>query len=275
MIVDFTKMNGAGNDFIVIDNRKLDVKLEKKAISFLCDRKRGVGADGVILLEASGQYDFHMLYYNSDGGEAEMCGNGARCIALYANSLGLGKKSGSKRIVVFSTKSGSIEATVSGDRISVSMGKATALSLNISLRLSRGEATAHFINTGVPHVVMRVEDAFALTDEYVLGQGSEIRKHEHFKPIGTNVDFVSLRSDGGVAIRTFERGVEEETLACGTGSIAAAVILAHLRMAKSPVQVSTKGGDVLRVSFNIESFGASKVILDGPAAVNFTGSVAI
>jgi diaminopimelate epimerase len=239
----------------------------------LCDRRRGVGADGVILLEPSEDADFRMRYYNSDGGEAEMCGNGARCTALYAVTLGIGAEDDRGVHMRFMAGPGPLEARVEGDRVAISMTDASAFEKMISLPVAPGEEIVHFINTGVPHAVVVEKSVNALHDPDVVERGRAIRMHPRFAPDGANADFVSISKEGTVAIRTYERGVEAETLACGTGAVAAAVVLSHLESADSPVELLTRGGDRLRVSFVRVPGGAREVVLEGPAAFNFEGSV--
>jgi diaminopimelate epimerase len=239
----------------------------------ICDRRRGIGADGVILIEDDGGVDFRMRYYNSDGGEAEMCGNGARCAALYAVTLGLGREADRKLELRFMTAPGPLEALVDGDRVSVRMTHATGFKKGISLRVADREEIVHFINTGVPHVVVVEADVTDLSREALTSRGRAIREHPRFSPDGANTDFVSVTQGGIVAIRTYERGVEAETLACGTGSVAAAVVLSHLDFAQSPVDLITRGGDRLTVSFTLQPTGARDVVLSGPAAFNFEGIV--
>jgi diaminopimelate epimerase len=275
MTTHFVKMNGAGNDFIMIDNRSGGLEAVPERIREMCDRRRGVGADGVIFLESEPSADFRMRYYNRDGGEAEMCGNGARCVALFASALGLGRPDGSGRRLTFAAQPGLMEARVRGHRVAVSMTDAVGLRLGVSLRVAQATEIVHFVNTGVPHAVIVVDDAAAMDPEDIVRRGRLVRFHEEFSPAGANTNFVSPGSQGIAAIRTYERGVEAETLACGTGSVAAAVVLAHLGKARSPVQLRTRGDDLLSVSFHLEDEGASRVVLEGPAMVNFEGNLEI
>ena len=273
MKVPFDKMNGAGNDFVLIDNRDGKFSLSAGHIRELCERKRGVGADGVILIESEPGSDFRMRYYNADGGEAEMCGNGARCAARFAGKLGLGTREGGKAHVRFVAKPGAMEADIDGEWVAVSMTDATAFEQGISLSVAQREEIVHFINTGVPHAVVLEDDAASMSDEDVITRGRAIRSHERFAPDGANANFVSIGKDGTVTIRTYERGVEAETLACGTGSVAASVVLAHLGRVDNPVKLLTRGGEQLTVSFVREPSGASRVVLAGPAELNFEGSI--
>src|SRR5437764_374097 len=238
----FTKMNGAGNDFILLDNRAGDVHLDRNDIARLCDRHRGVGADGILLLEtASNDADFRMRYFNADGGEAEMCGNGARCFARFANKIaGAGNK------IAFETPAGVISAEVVGDVVKLQMTKPTDLRLNIKLRTTDEEKTAHFINSGVPHVVIPVSN---IHDVDVRRAGSAIRYDKTFSPKGANVNFIEKRGADVIAVRTYERGVEDETLSCGTGVVASALVFAATENNNDPITVITRGGDKLQVSY--------------------------
>ena len=222
MLVEFTKMNGAGNDFVLIDGRARKLKLERRQIARICDRHAGVGADGLIVLLpcASGRADWAWDFYNSDGGSAEMCGNGARCFARFVRRL-----TGAKNGITFETRAGIITASFQGERVTVSLTPPRDLRLNQTVALRGGKATLHSVDTGVPHAVLYVPDA---DQAMVQSLGAEIRGHPHFAPRGTNVNFVQLLGGGALRVRTYERGVEGETLACGTGVTAAALISAEL-----------------------------------------------
>jgi diaminopimelate epimerase len=273
--IDFTKMNGAGNDFILIDCIEREPQLDGEQIAAICDRQRGIGADGVLMLLSDPEYDFRMRYYNRDGGAAEMCGNGARCLALFAANRGFGCEDGSGRAMTFSSSAGTLRARVEGGRVAIEMTDAVDLSLNMSLQVEKREEIVHFIYTGVPHVVVVREDAAGLADEYVERFGRAVRAHRRFEPQGCNVNFASHSADGPVVLRTYERGVEQETLACGTGAIAAAIIFKHLGISNPPVALITRGGDTLQVSFTPHSSGARNVVLEGPAQINYTGTISI
>ena len=238
----FTKMNGAGNDFILFDNRTGDIDLDRSQIAKLCDRHRGIGADGILLLEnPTNRADFRMRYFNADGGEAEMCGNGARCFARFANKVG-----GQKTKLSFETPVGVISAELKGDLVTLRMTEPTDLRLNVVLPMAAENKTVHFINSGVPHVVIPVAK---IDDADVRREGAAIRHHKMFSPNGTNVDFIEKRGPNKIAIRTYERGVEDETLACGTGIVASALIFAATENCEGPVTVLARGGDELQVSF--------------------------
>lgn len=269
MVLQFTKMNGAGNDFILVDNRDLHVQLTRDQVARLCDRHRGIGADGLFLLIpcASGKANWAWQFYNSDGGTAEMCGNGARCFARFIQRL-----TGVPDQVSFETGAGVIRATFLGDRVCVSLTEPRDLNLAQKLNLSGGTETLHTVNTGVPHAVLFVPDA---DKAMVEAQGAEIRYHAYFAPKGTNVNFVQLLGPNSVRVRTYERGVEGETLACGTGVTAAALIAARVNRFQSPVHVQVEGGDILEVSFKEQAGGFKDVQLTGPADFSFSGTVEI
>ena len=243
MVVNFTKMSGAGNDFVMIDNRSQTIPLDPTQAVRLCDRHRGVGADGLIALKpcASGKADWAWDFYNSDGSEGEMCGNGARCFARFVQRV-----TGEKKGFTFETRAGIITAGLKGDSVSVTLTAPRDLRLGEKVSLSIGPTVIHSLDTGVPHAVLFVPDA---DRAMVQNLGAEIRRHTHFAPRGTNVNFVQMLGDKTIRVRTFERGVEGETLACGTGVTASALIAAELHQLRSPVAVQVLGGEILEVSF--------------------------
>jgi len=265
---DFTKMNGAGNDFVVMDNRDHTLHLTEQNIVDLCDRHRGVGADGVLLVESpDGEADLRMRYYNSDGREAEMCGNGARCFARYAARL----LPGDPAQLSFTTPAGIIRATLEGELVTVTMSGASDYRdpqwLNIG-----DKVCVHFINTGVPHAVVFVADTEAVP---LTEWGAALRGHEDFAPRGTNANFAQVLSAQLLRLRTYERGVEAETLACGTG-VCAAALLHHIATgASSPISVSVRGGETLRVGFAGEVGNFESVTLTGPADFVFDGTISL
>jgi diaminopimelate epimerase len=261
-------MNGAGNDFVLIDNRSGAGKLSPRQIAFVCDRHRGVGADGVLLVEApTGQADFRMRYYNSDGGEAEMCGNGARCFTRFVNKI-----TESVSDIRFETPAGIIEAQTDGELVKLAMSGPHNLVLRRTLDIGGLKLLTHSVNTGVPHVVTFVDD---IESTPVQDWGAQIRYHPAFQPEGTNANFIKEMEPGKIAIRTYERGVEAETLACGTGVTAAGLIYAALNEASSPVQLLVRGGDWLEVGFRKTGGGFEAVTLKGPADFVFEGSIEI
>jgi len=261
-------MNGAGNDFVLIDNRSGAHQFSRPQIAFLCDRHRGVGADGVLLVESpAGQADFRMRYYNSDGGEAEMCGNGARCFTLFISKI-----TGKCSDIRFETQAGIIQAQTEGDLVKLAMSAPRDLILRRTLDIGGVKLSSHSINTGVPHVVTFVDDIESTPVEH---WGAQIRYHPAFQPNGTNANFVKEIEPGKIAIRTYERGVEAETLACGTGVTAAGLIYGALSDAPSPVHLLVRGGDWLEVGFQRVGTGFENVTLKGPADFVFDGSIEI
>jgi diaminopimelate epimerase len=264
----FTKMNGAGNDFILFDNRTGSIDLDRNQIAQLCDRHRGIGADGILLLEKpTNRADFRMRYFNADGGEAEMCGNGARCFARFANKVG-----GQNAKISFETLAGVISAELKGDLVTLRMTEPSDLRLNVELPMTGENKTVHFINSGVPHVVIPVAK---IDDADVRREGAAIRHHKMFSPNGANVNFIEKRGPNRIAIRTYERGVEDETLACGTGIVASALIFAASENTNSPISVVARGGDELEVGFEKSGDRFRNVTLTGPAEFVFEGTVEI
>ena len=271
MNLQFTKMNGAGNDFVMVDNRDGSRSLDRAQIGRLCDRHRGIGGDGLIAVEGTPEA-LRMRYYNADGGEAEMCGNGARCFARFAARL-LGQRDG---ILSFSTQAGMIAAELLPDeRVRLRMSEPHSLQLAHSLKVDDTDLEVHSLNTGVPHAVVFVTD---LETTPVVAHGRALRHHQRFSPAGTNANFAQVLAPGSLAIRTYERGVEDETLACGTGVVASALIY-HLRsQAPSPISVKVRGGDILEVGFEQQPEKGSlpvAVTLAGPADFVFDGMVTL
>ncbi len=270
MKMQFTKMNASGNDFIIIDNRKRALPGSPSAVAGkLCRRKVSVGADGLLLVEKSRSADFRMRIFNPDGSEAEMCGNGARCIARYAY---INKIAGRKMLI--QTISGTIGGEVKKGNVKIKMNDPGEGGLNFNLKVNGRKLNVSFIDTGVPHTVVFVEDTGGID---VRGIGRAIRYDKAFSPAGTNVNFVSLKDKSSIIIRTYERGVEDETLACGTGSVASAIISGIIQGITSPVKVHTRGGEVLRVYYRMcktrDSCPVVKdVYLEGGAEVIFRGA---
>jgi len=263
MRVPFVKMQGAANDFVVIDHRERPLGEPSAAqLAWLCDRRRGIGADGVLLLEGDPGLDFAMRYWNSDGRPAEFCGNGARCIARFALDLGLGTEG----TVRFATAVGEKSARRLPDgRISLAFGRIGRASEPITLEACGRSFTGRFVRAGVPHFITPVDD---LARAPLAEWGAALRRHSHFGVEGANVDLVEPRG-AGLAMRTFERGVEGETLACGSGAMASALWWAA-EGTGSPVSVLTAGGDTLSVAFTVME-DAWDVTLTGPAEVAFVG----
>jgi diaminopimelate epimerase len=256
MKIVFNKYQGAGNDFVIIDNRKnIFNPGDSKLINNLCNRRFGIGADGLILICESSDNDFEMKYFNSDGFEGTMCGNGGRCSADFAIRTGIaGKK------LSFKASDGLHKAVSENGIIRLQMNDVK------EPRLIKG---SYSINTGSPHYVIFKKD---IEDIDVNTEGKKLRWSEDFAPGGTNVNFVEIE-DNGIYVRTFERGVEEETLSCGTGvtaSAIASVLSGHFDT--KTVKVKTKGGN-LSVSFNIYGNSISDIWLSGPATFVFKGEV--
>lgn len=273
MILEFYKMNGAGNDFVVIDNRDLSISLDRDQIAALCDRHRGIGADGLLAVEPAREgADFRFRYYNADGGEAEMCGNGARCFGRFTAHLGEGVADR----VTFETIAGTLAAEMVGDNVRIAMSEPKDLKLNTGVAVPGLDRELHFVNTGVPHVVVFADDMAELDGLDVFQFGRTIRRHDAFAPAGTNANFAAVIEPGHIAIRTYERGVEDETLACGTGMVACALVHHLLTGAPSPVRVDVAGGDTLEIGFvktGEQTF--SDVTLTGPADFVFEGKIEI
>lgn len=264
--VRFWKLEGAGNDFLGLDGRAGGFKLKRQQIADLCDRRRGVGADGVLVVEKPKVRgaDFRMRYYNSDGGEAEMCGNGARCFALLARAVS-GRKGNELRV---QTQAGLLTLRMSGREVQVSMTEPTKLRLGKKVVVAGRKVVVDFLNTGVPHAVLFVRSVRSID---VAKQGRAIRYHSAFAPSGTNVNFVEIGRGNRIHVRTYERGVERETLACGTGVVAASILSNLRRGLRSPILVTTRGGDNVRVGFSMENGHARKVTLQGPARIVYRG----
>ena len=265
--IAFSKMSGTGNDFIIIDNRNRVVQDSglPEFIRNVCRRKMSVGADGLILIEPSEKADFSWRFYNSDGSKAEMCGNGARCAARFAYINGIAAAS-----LSFETDAGIINGQVNGDRAKVKIPDPVDLRLDYAIDLERGPQTVSSVNTGVPHVVIMVD---TVEDIDVFGLGREIRYHDAFAPAGTNVNFVSPQEPGRLVIRTYERGVEDETLACGTGSIAGALVAACKNNWASPISLVTRSGESLTIHFIENKRVFSDVYLEGNARLIYTAEL--
>jgi len=270
MLLHFYKMNGAGNDFVVVDNRRLDLELSGELIEALCDRHRGIGADGLLAVEPAEEgADYKFRYYNADGGEAEMCGNGARCFGRFTAHLG----EEVKEVVTFETIAGTLSAEMIDENVRIAMSDPFDLDMNANCKIEGLNADVHVLNTGVPHAVAFVDD---LANLDVVKNGAAIRYHDRFAPNGTNANFVQVISEDHIAIRTYERGVEGETLACGTGMTACALIHNLLTGAPSPIKVDVAGGDTLEIGFEKDGEqGFKNVTLSGPADFVFEGDIEI
>jgi len=265
--IPFFKMHGGGNDFVLIDHRDrfIPVSEQPRFARRLCASKTGIGADGLILIERSDKADLGWRFYNADGSEAEMCGNGARCAARFAVLTGMAKTN-----LTLETLAGIVHAEVQDRAVRVSMTGVGDFRLHLEIPLVDGTLHGHFVRVGVPHVVIPVED---LEKTPVTVWGRAVRFHPMFQPAGANCNFVRVLGPHTVRVRTYERGVEEETLACGTGAAAAALIAARLGQVTSPVLVHTQGGEVLTVSFQKTGEEITEVFQEGEALVVFQGEL--
>ena len=245
----FSKLSGSGNDFILIDNRRGVVAVEDlpRLARALCRRRFSVGADGLIAIEDAETADFRWRFFNADGSAAEMCGNGGRCAARFAVEKGI-----AGRRLRFETLAGPIRAVVTERRVRLELIPPTDLRPEVDIPLSSGVHRGASLNTGVPHVVLSEKDLEAV-DVKVLGR--EIRNHGLFSPAGTNVDFITRVGEAEIAVRTYERGVEDETMACGTGAVAGALAGACWWGLISPVTVLTRGGEALTIHFSRQGQG--------------------
>lgn len=267
--IPFEKMNGTGNDFVIIDNRSLGIAKEEQAelARKICRRMFSVGADGVFFVEESTVADFAWNFYNADGSVAEMCGNGSRCVARFAYRHGIaGKK------MKIATLAGIIEAEIGDEETEVRVRMTIPHDFRLGLCLSLGdeERAVGYVDTGVPHAVIFVDD-----DEVpVKTWGRVVRFHQLFEPKGTNANFVRVLPDGRLRVRTYERGVEAETMACGTGCVAAALFAAMQKGMESPIEVITSGGEMLTILFDISDGPvADNVFLQGSTRLVCTGSL--
>jgi diaminopimelate epimerase len=265
--IHFVKMSGAGNDFVVIDNRAGVVP--EPATEFaarVCARQAAVSADGLLLLERSPRKDFRMRYFNTDGSEAEMCGNGGRCIARFAALVGATGPD-----MQFENLAGDFHAALTSDGlVRLDMTEPHSERLGVRVATSRGPLEVHSLDTGVPHIVVPWDDLGAAP---VRELGRELRNHAAFGPKGTNVNFVKVTGPSALAVRTYERGVEDETLACGTGSVASAILMARLERVTPPVAVTVRSGATLRIHFALAGARATSVVLEGGAVVLFEGEL--
>lgn len=283
--IKFTKMVASGNDFVVIDNlepRTQNLKLSSLAKK-ICDRKFGIGADGLLILEKSKVADVRMRIFNADGSEAQMCGNGARCVVYF--------ESQSHRVIKshvnIETRAGIIKSEIKKDNVKIKLTDPKNVRLDIPIKVnpvrnnaicsgSKGISNGvnsrnlkiNFIDTGVPHAVIFVE---GLDKIHVDQIGRAVRFHKYFSPRGTNVDFVEVLSNNLIAIRTYERGVEDETLSCGTGSVAAALVFSLKSGAKELINVQTKSGEILKVIFKKFDTNFRDVWLEGKTRIVHKG----
>lgn len=253
----FYKMSASGNDFILIDDRDSVVEPQFKDLPYfverVCRRRHSVGADGLILIRRSAKCDFSWRFFNADGSEAEMCGNGGRCAARFAFLNGIAGET-----MAFETLAGVMKATVKGNRVKLQLSSPQDIKLDYHIALENRELFVSSVNTGVPHVILLTDDIeYAPVEEL----GRLVRYHGSFAPKGTNVDFVKVIDRENLHVRTYERGVEGETLACGTGAVAVGVILKEKGMAEEAINIHTRGGEILQV------YVQDDVYLEGTANV--------
>jgi diaminopimelate epimerase len=270
--IPFTKMSGTGNDFIIIDHRRkiIDSAILPAFVKAVCRRKFSVGADGLILIEDSDSADFRWQFYNGDGSVAEMCGNGARCAARYAFRQGIAPAT-----MRFETIAGDIEAFIditNSESVKIRLTPPEDIQLDKKLQIAGNELEVHSVNTGVPHAVVFTEQIDSVP---VKEWGNAIRFHGAFAPAGTNANFVQVVSEDSLLVRTYERGVEDETLACGTGAVASAIVAVLLDKVSVPVKVTTSGGDTLVVHWDYQPDNPeeSMVFLEGPANFIYDGEL--
>jgi diaminopimelate epimerase len=266
-MIEFFKLSGSGNDFILIDNRdqSLAVGDVVEFVKAVCRRRISVGADGLILIEKSDRVDFRWRFFNADGSEVDMCGNGGRCAARFAFIKGIAKERMS-----FETMAGIIDAEVKGDVVKLRLTDPHSLSVDYRLDIDGRPLPVSSINTGVPHVV-HYADNLETVDVFALGR--TIRYHDHYKPAGTNANFVRVIDRHALQVRTYERGVEDETLACGTGAVASAIVSAARGLADSPVDVQVRSGETLKIHFSETNGGFAKIYLEGKVKVVYQGAL--
>ncbi len=264
-MIEFLKMSGSGNDFILIDNRDRSLTVDNltEFVRRVCERKISVGADGLIVIEKSECADFRWRFFNADGSEVDMCGNGGRCAARFAYIKGIAKEN-----LSFETQAGLIDAEVRGDVVKLRLTDPHHIRIDFIIIIQEQPFEINFINTGVPHVVYFVRNL----DQFDVFQiGREIRYHKEFQPDGTNANFMEVIDRHTIRVRTYERGVEDETLACGTGAVASALISSRKGLVESPVDVRVKSGEILRIHFRKTEAGFEDIYLEGKAKVVYEG----
>lgn len=266
-------MSGAGNDFVVVDNRKHIIADSPSFAINVCDHRWGIGADGLLLLEISEIADYRMMYYNADGSYGGMCGNGGRCIARFAHQYGIAAPNHSFEALEYVYK-----VMIQRDMVSLSMKDPKDLQFGVMLQIPSFDSPliTHLINTGSPHVVVPISnlpDRLPLEEIEVAKLGRDIRMHEQFAPIGTNVNFIEVFGANHIKVRTYERGVEDETLSCGTGAVAVAIIANFIWNLESPIQIIPSSGIKLSVSFERVRDDYRNIKLEGPAVEIFSGVI--
>jgi len=256
--ITFFKYQGTGNDFIMIDHMKSDSgDFTTQQINKMCDRRFGIGADGLIILKPSNQYDFYMDYYNSDGNPGTMCGNGGRCIVKFANDLG------------YTSSTTTFEAVDGIHAAEIEYGFVSLQMIDVSI-IHENQDGAYIINTGSPHYVKFVDDESKLSE--IIEFGKLIRYSDKYNKEGINVNLVHVKDENSIAMKTYERGVEDETYSCGTGVTAACLAYARKMNVSGEIIVSTKGGQ-LSVRFDRTGDYFANIILKGPAIMVFKGTI--
>ncbi len=284
--IRFSKAEGAQNDFVIVDDRTniLSPRARREFSQRVCHRRKGIGSDGTIFIVDSDIHDFTMEFYNPDGSSGSMCGNGGRCAALYAEQKGIASAE-----MTFDTLGNEYRAVVRGNDIQLFFPPPEAIELHLQLPLVSGAVNAHYLHTGAPHLVVFTEENRSLFGQSLVGMdihplGRELRMDKRFQPIGTNVNFIDIDSSGGLCIRTFEKGVEAETEACGTGTIASALAAHLLHGVQPPIRLNTHGGDNLTVGFdatgtgydgNPKEYFSRNLFLSGPAHLVFEGEIEV
>lgn len=255
----FFKYQGTGNDFVILDNRKGEIAFSREQVALFCDRRFGIGADGLMLLNSHPAYDFEMKYYNADGGESTMCGNGGRCLVKFAADSGIIREN--YRFLA-----------IDGEHLaSIESNGNVALKMN-DVATIQNENGNFILNTGSPHFVNLVENVMELD---VVKKGREVRYSDAFSKEGINVNFVEVRKNGdGIIVRTYERGVEDETFSCGTGVTAAALVSHPAQEGSNTVAIKTKGGS-LQVAYEKTAKGFQNIWLIGPAVKVFEGRIEV
>jgi len=264
-MIEFYKMSGSGNDFIIIDNRDLSLNVGDlpEFARRVCERKISVGADGLLLIELSKKVDFKWQFFNSDGSMAEMCGNASRCVARYAHLKGI-----APRKMSFETLAGIISAEVNNEVVKVKLTDPSLVSLIGNLVIDDCQFVLDVVDTGVPHAVTFVNN---LETCKVLEWGRKIRCHECFQPRGTNANFATVIDRHKIRVRTYERGVEDETLACGTGDVASVLAAASRDLVDSPVDVVVQSGETLRIYFTKKGDRFIDIYLEGKVKIVYSG----
>lgn len=273
--IPFTKLEGAQNDFIVIDNRTHWFPSEhmKVVTPLLCHRRKGIGSDGVIFIEPNDSRDFTMLFFNPDGSDGSMCGNGGRCAVLFARDR---KIAGDK--MQFDVLGQTYSGEMIGNKIRLFFPEPKKLKFRFKLKIFDQLVTTHYVHVGAPHALIFIDDIERpretnLDEIDIAHWGRDVREHNDFKPEGVNANFLTIDEDHVVHIRTFEKGVEAETESCGTGTVAAAITTYAIKSVQPPIRVLTHGGDLLTVGFDVENQHLRNLYLEGTAREVFTGTV--